>query len=91
MQYSQIIWATVYGLIFFDEGLEWATVIGTGVIVASGVYIVFREDRGGTSTTTPVLRTRSRVGSPSVPRVASLLPKGLRGPQHSQDPDGADD
>ncbi|PWK60240.1 DMT family transporter [Roseicyclus mahoneyensis] len=91
MQYSQILWATVYGLIFFDEGLEWATVIGTGVIVASGVYIVFREDRGGTSTTTPVLRTRSRVGAPSVPRVASLLPKGLRGPQHSQVPDGADD
>jgi drug/metabolite transporter (DMT)-like permease len=83
MQYSQIIWATVYGAIFFGERLEWATVIGTAVIVASGVYIVFREDRGGTSTTTPVLRTRSRVASPSAPRVASFLPGPLRGAQVS--------
>ena len=76
MQYSQIIWASVYGAIFFGEGLEWATVIGTAVIVASGVYIVFREDRGGRSTTTPVLRTRSRLAAPSVPRVATLLRGG---------------
>jgi len=81
MQYSQIIWAAVYGAIFFSEGLEWATAIGSAVIIASGMYIVFREDRGGRSTTTPVLRTRSRVGSPSVPRVASFLPLVQRGPQ----------
>jgi drug/metabolite transporter (DMT)-like permease len=78
MQYSQIIWATFYGALFFDEGLEWATAIGTAVIVASGLYIVFREDRGGRSATTPVLRTRSRVGSPAAPRVASFLPRGRR-------------
>ncbi|MBF9059551.1 EamA family transporter [Rhodobacterales bacterium HKCCSP123] len=81
MQYSQIIWATVYGAVFFGEGLELATVVGTAVIVASGIYIVFREDRGGTSTTTPVLRTRSRVAAPSVPRVATLLPRASSGSQ----------
>jgi drug/metabolite transporter (DMT)-like permease len=86
MQYSQIIWASVYGAIFFDEGLEWATVIGTAVIVASGVYIVFREDRGGTSTTTPVLRTRSRVAAPSVPRVATFLPRALRWQRPAEKP-----
>jgi drug/metabolite transporter (DMT)-like permease len=91
MQYSQIIWATVYGLIFFDEGLAWATVIGTAVIVASGLYIVFRENRGGGSATTPVLRTRSRVGSPSAPRVASFLSSDRRGPQSSVDPQGSAD
>jgi hypothetical protein len=37
-----------------------------------GLYIVFREDRGGRSTTTPVLRTRSRMASPSAPRVAPV-------------------
>ena len=79
MQYSQIIWATIYGAIFFGEALEWATVIGTAVIVASGLYIVFREDRGGSSATTPVLRTRSRLASPSAPRVAPFLPRALRG------------
>jgi drug/metabolite transporter (DMT)-like permease len=86
MQYSQIIWATVYGAIFFGERLEWATVIGTAVIVASGVYIVFREDRAGTSATTPVLRTRSRVASPSAPRVAPFLPRALRGARTARDP-----
>ena len=85
MQYSQIIWATVYGAILFAEGLEWATVIGTAVIVSSGLYIVFREDRAGTSATTPVLRTRSRVASPAAPRVAPFLPPALRGRQAEHD------
>lgn len=60
MQYSQIIWATIFGALFFGEALEWNTAIGTAVIVASGIYIVFREDRGGVSATTPVLRSRGR-------------------------------
>jgi drug/metabolite transporter (DMT)-like permease len=49
MQYSQIIWASAYGALFFGEALEWATLLGTVIIVASGLYIVFREDRGGRS------------------------------------------
>jgi drug/metabolite transporter (DMT)-like permease len=60
MQYSQIIWATLFGALFFNEALAWSTAIGTAVIVASGIYIVFREDRGGVSATTPVLRSRGR-------------------------------
>ena len=40
---------------------------------------MFREDRGGSSATTPVLRTRSRLASPSAPRVAPFLPRALRG------------
>lgn len=91
MQYSQILWATLYGALFFGEGLETATAIGTAVIVASGLYIVFREDRGGRSATTPVLRTRSRLGAPSVPRVASLLPRSLRGAQPARDLDDGHD
>lgn len=79
MQYSQIIWAAAYGAVFFGESLQWATVIGTLVIVASGLYIVFREERGGRSETTPVLRTRSRVASPAAPRVSPFLPAHQRG------------
>ncbi|MFW5654785.1 MAG: DMT family transporter [Roseicyclus sp.] len=73
MQYSQIIWAAAFGALFFDEGLDLATLLGTAIIVASGLYIVFREDRGGRSATTPVLRTRSRIASPASPRVSALL------------------
>lgn len=84
MQYSQIIWASAYGALFFGEALEVATLFGTAIIVASGLYIVFREDRGGRSTTTPVLRTRSRLGAPSAPRVALFLSGALRGTQRRE-------
>lgn len=80
MQYSQIIWATLFGVVLFDEALEIATVAGTGIIIASGIYIVLREGRGGRSRTTPVLRTRSRSGLPTAPRVASFLSDDRRGP-----------
>ncbi|MFT7494510.1 MAG: drug/metabolite transporter (DMT)-like permease [Alteromonas macleodii] len=60
MQYSQIIWATVYGALFFDENIDRATIIGASIIIASGMYIVLRESSVGASATTPVLRTRSR-------------------------------
>lgn len=60
MQYSQIIWATIYGTLFFDETVDQATIIGASIIIASGMYIVLRESGAGNSATTPVLRTRSR-------------------------------
>jgi hypothetical protein len=60
MQYSQIIWATVYGALFFDERVDNATILGASIIIASGMYIVLRESNSGTSATTPVTRTRSR-------------------------------
>lgn len=81
MQYSQILWATLFGVLLFDEGLERATLIGSCIIIASGIYIVLREDRGGRSSTTPVLRTRTRVGAPSGLRIAPFLAGEQRGPR----------
>ncbi|MDW4549691.1 DMT family transporter [Defluviimonas sp. D31] len=60
MQYSQIIWATGYGYLLFDERLDSATVIGAAIIIGSGLYIVFRESRTGASRHKPVLETRGR-------------------------------
>ncbi|MGB1234623.1 MAG: DMT family transporter, partial [Planktomarina sp.] len=71
MQYSQILWATGYGILFFDENPDWSTALGAGIIIASGIYIVLREDSGA-SASTPVLRTRSRFATPTAPRVSSL-------------------
>jgi drug/metabolite transporter (DMT)-like permease len=73
MQYSQIIWASIFGAVFFGESLDKMTMIGTGIIIASGLYIVLREDKRKGSSNQPVLRSRSRVGTPSAPRVASFL------------------
>lgn len=73
MQYSQIIWASVFGLMFFDEVIDQPTMIGAGVIIASGFYIVLRESRGGGSENTPVLRTRSRSETGTTPRVSLFM------------------
>lgn len=59
MQYSQIIWATLFGALFFDEWPDGMTFVGAAIIIASGIYIVWRESRVSGSNT-PVLRTRSR-------------------------------
>lgn len=59
MQYSQIIWATVFGLLFFDEIPTLATALGAGIIIVSGAYIVLRES-GGSSRNRPVLNTFMR-------------------------------
>jgi len=79
MQYSQIIWASLFGAIFFDESLDRMTMLGTGIIIASGLYIVLREDRRKGSSQQPVLRTRSRLGTPSTPRIASFLNRDREG------------
>ncbi len=77
MQYSQIIWAAVYGALIFDETPDEYTVIGAGVIIASGLYIVLREGRGKASKNSPVLRTQSRPETGLMPRVSTMM--GLSG------------
>ncbi|MBQ2262664.1 MAG: DMT family transporter [Loktanella sp.] len=72
MQYSQIIWATIFGFLFFGEFIELTTAIGASIIIASGLYIVLRESRSGASENTPVLRTRSRSETGIVPRISML-------------------
>ncbi len=59
-QYSQIIWATIFGVIFFDEHPDIWVAVGASIIIASGVFVVWRESRTNTtSANTPVLRVRS--------------------------------
>lgn len=61
MQYSQIIWATLYGFFLFDETPDSQTLLGATIIIVSGVYIVIRETGKNISKHTPVLRTRGRI------------------------------
>jgi drug/metabolite transporter (DMT)-like permease len=72
MQYSQIIWATMFGMLFFDETPDIYTGVGASIIIASGLYIVLRESRG-TSENTPVLRNRSRSVTGAAPRVSLFM------------------
>ncbi|WP_417272844.1 DMT family transporter [Celeribacter halophilus] len=76
MQYSQIIWATIFGYFIFGEKVDLPTVVGASIIILSGLYIVFRESRGGHSDNTPVLRTRSRASSAASFRISPFVRRG---------------
>ena len=86
MQYSQILWAAAYGALFFGEMPDLNTAVGAAVIIASGLYIVARESGGKASTTTPVLRTRSRLGTPAAPRVGPVMRAQDHGAEKAAEP-----
>ena len=46
---------------------------GAGIIIVSGLYIVFREARLGADSQTPVLRTRSRGATAASFRISPIL------------------
>ncbi len=58
-QYSQIIWATIFGALFFNETPDGWVAIGASIIIASGVFVLWRESRSNVSPNRPVLRVRS--------------------------------
>ncbi|MCP3969016.1 MAG: DMT family transporter [Rhodobacteraceae bacterium] len=76
MQYSQIIWAAIFGALLFGEYPDTNTYAGTAIIALSGLYILRRETTGSVSRNTPVLRTRTRLGTSNGLRVGSLLRRG---------------
>lgn len=76
MQYSQIIWAAIYGTLFFNEAIDSWTMIGTAIIIASGVYIVLREGTPKVSKNSPVLSNKSRAETGLMPRIGLLLRRG---------------
>jgi len=47
--YSQIIWMTLAGVILFGQWPDGWTVVGAGIVVASGIYVFDRERRRGVS------------------------------------------
>ncbi len=57
MQYSQILWAALYGALFFDEFPDIWVAVGATIIIASGIYLVLRESKEDISGEKPVLRT----------------------------------
>ncbi|MCH8466760.1 MAG: DMT family transporter [Roseinatronobacter sp.] len=72
MQYSQMIWAVIFGAVFFSERVDFFTIIGAAVIISSGIYIVMREDRPNVSDNRPVLATRTRTDTGTFPRASQL-------------------
>ena len=57
MQYSQMIWALVYGALIFDDTIDYTTILGALIIILSGLLFIWRELSN--SLFKPVLQTRS--------------------------------
>jgi S-adenosylmethionine uptake transporter len=43
MQYSQIIWAILFGYLFFNEAVDRYVILGSAITILSGVIIIARE------------------------------------------------
>jgi len=65
MQYSQMLWALVFGALIFHESVDRTVLLGSAVIVCSGLMFIWRELVA--SVKQPVLRTRNTrvTGGPS--------------------------
>jgi S-adenosylmethionine uptake transporter len=71
MQYSQIVWASIFGFLLFSERPGPNVAIGAGIIILSGLFIVWRETRKNVSDRSPVLRS----GNPRFDTGPSPKPK----------------
>lgn len=71
MQYSQIIWAILFGFLFFGESVDQWVIIGSSITVASGIAMILRErqvskvranlnTRNSRAVGAPLMRTRER-------------------------------
>lgn len=45
VQYTQILWATLFGALFFQEYPDIWVALGAAIIIASGVFVVWRESK----------------------------------------------
>ena len=45
LQYTLLLWAVIFGWMFFGDAPRPAMLVGAGVIVASGLFIFFREQQ----------------------------------------------
>ena len=59
MQYSQILWAVPFGLIFFGDVPDHGVAAGATLIIGSGLFVLWRETRDKVSDTQPTLSLRN--------------------------------
>jgi S-adenosylmethionine uptake transporter len=79
MQYSQIIWAILFGALFFSEAVDIYTILGAAIIIGSGIFILVREDTANVSDNRPVLETRTRTDTGTYLRAGGLADVGQDG------------
>jgi S-adenosylmethionine uptake transporter len=58
-QYSQFLWAMLYGYVWFGETPDRWVMLGGAIVIVAGLLVVWRESRSGVSRYRPTLRTRN--------------------------------
>ncbi len=74
VQYTQILWATLFGVLFFDEFPDGWVAVGAAVIIGSGLFVVWRETLKNNSAKSPVLRN----ANPRPDTGPSIRPKAIK-------------
>lgn len=85
MQYSQIVWATIFGWLVFAEMPDTATLVGAAVVICSGLYILMRESGARRDDNQPVLNTGTRHDSGTFPSVGTFM-KDANSSESAEDP-----
>lgn len=58
--YTSMIWAVIFGWFIFGEFPSWQVVLGSCIVIAAGLFVIYREHR------LRINRTRSRRVSPPI-------------------------
>lgn len=69
MQYSQIVWAILFGYIFFGESIDIWVVVGSLITVLSGIAIILRERAVSKVQANLNTRNARMVGAPAMKQV----------------------
>ncbi len=56
-QYTSILWGLVFGFAFFGDLPDAIMLVGAAIVVASGLYILYRETRRGHDPAPPAMKT----------------------------------
>lgn len=46
-EYCSLLWAVLFGFVLFGDIPTWSVLVGAGIIVASGLFVIWRERRLG--------------------------------------------
>ena len=84
-QYTMIVWAIVLGYIVFGDVPDAFTLVGAAIIVAAGLYILWREQARGVQPQVSRRRCREPLHDP--PHVSPALE---RGPDAALEPEAVD-
>ena len=72
-QYTQIVWAILFGALFFEEVPDTFVLVGAGFIITSGIFIIWREYKVESEQEGPVTGSKSAIMDTGILSKSSTL------------------